>query len=258
MDSSQNTDRFSLEACRILVTGASRGLGRGIALAATEAGADVIGISRSESGLHDTKSLTEGLNGRFEAMSADLTDETGLERLVRRAWEGGPITSIVHAAGVQVRRPAVEITRDDWRRVATIHSEAPFFLSTSVARLQQVDGVMGSHVFVGSLTSWIGLPNIAPYAASKSGILGLTRTLAVEWAEFGIRVNAVCPGYFHTALTDDLLSDPDRRSRLLARIPMQRFGIPDDLAGAVIFFLSAASNYVTGQVINVDGGWLAG
>ncbi|MCZ6567301.1 MAG: SDR family oxidoreductase [Actinobacteria bacterium] len=258
MDSSQNTGRFSLEMGRILVTGASRGLGRGIALAATEAGADVIGIARSESGLHETKTLTEGMNGGFEAMDADLTDEAGLDRLVRQAWEGGPITGIVHAAGVQARRPAVDITRDDWRRVAAIHTEAPFFLSTSVARLQQDSGVTGSHVFIGSLTSWIGLPNIAPYAAGKSGILGLTRTLAVEWAELGIRVNAVCPGYFHTALTDEVLSDPDRRSQLLARIPMRRFGIAEDLAGAVIFFLSAASDYVTGQVINVDGGWLAG
>ena len=258
MDSSQSTSRFSLDMCRILVTGASRGLGRGIALAATEAGADVIGIARSESGLHETKTLTQGTNGDFEAMAADLTDEAGLDRLVRQAWEGGPITGIVHAAGVQARRPAVEITRDDWRRVAAIHTEAPFFLSTSVARLQQDAGVAGSHVFIGSLTSWIGLPNIAPYAASKSGILGLTRTLAVEWAELGIRVNAICPGYFHTALTDEVISDPHRRSQLLARIPMRRFGIAEDLAGAVIFFLCGASDYVTGQVINVDGGWLAG
>ena len=168
------------------------------------------------------------------------------------------MTGIVHAAGIQARRPAVDITRDDWRQVTAIHTEAPFFLSTSIARRQLTDRVEGSHVFIGSLTSWIGLPNIAPYAASKSGVLGLTRTLAVEWAEQGIRVNAICPGYFHTALTSELFEDPERRDRLLTRIPMQRFGVADDLAGAVIFFLSGASSYVTGQVINVDGGWLAG
>jgi len=258
MDESQTADRFSLKACRVLVTGASRGLGQGIAAALTEAGADVVGVARSESGLEETMSLTAGLAGTFEARSADLTDEASLDRLVEQAWDGGPVTGVVHAAGIQARRPAVDITRDDWRRVAAIHTEAPFFLSTSIARRQLAERVEGSHVFIGSLTSWIGLPNIAPYAASKSGVLGLTRTLAIEWAEQGIRVNAICPGYFHTALTAELFEDRARRDRLLTRIPMQRFGVADDLAGAVIYFLSAASSYVTGQVINVDGGWLAG
>ena len=258
MNEPQNAGRFSLEACRVLVTGASRGLGQGIAVALTDAGAGVVGVARTEAGLEDAVSLTEGLAGTFEAIPADITDEASLDQLVEQAWDGGPVTGVVHAAGVQARRPAVEITREDWRRVGAIHTEAPFFLSTALARRQLAEDVQGSHVFVGSLTSWIGLPNIAPYAANKAGVLGLTRTLAVEWAEHGIRVNAICPGYFHTALTAELFADTERRDRLLTRIPMQRFGVADDLAGAVIYFLSAASSYVTGQVINVDGGWLAG
>jgi 2-deoxy-D-gluconate 3-dehydrogenase len=258
MAATRYTDRFGLVGNRVVVSGASQGLGRGIALAAVSAGADVVGIARSEEGLRTTQSMAADLPGRFEYIAADLAGQTELDRLVARVWEGGRITDVVHAAGVQVRKPAVEVTREDWRRVSAIHSETPFFLSTSIARLQLGQKVKGCHLFVGSLTSWIGLPNIAPYAASKSGLLGLTRTLAVEWAPFGIRVNALCPGYFHTAMTDDLLSDPQSRECLLARIPMRRLGVVEDLAGAAVFLLSPAASYITGQVVNVDGGWLAG
>jgi 2-dehydro-3-deoxy-D-gluconate 5-dehydrogenase len=119
-------------------------------------------------------------------------------------------------------------------------------------------GAGGKIILVASLTSQVGIPNTAPYAAAKSGVLGLVRTLAVEWAPHAIQVNAIAPGYFHTALTDALFSDPERRDKLLSRIPMGRIGEPDDLAGAIVFLASSASNYMTGQVINVDGGWLAG
>jgi 2-deoxy-D-gluconate 3-dehydrogenase len=249
-------DRFSLLGSRIMVTGASRGLGQGLALAMVQAGAEVIGIARSQNGLKDTQLQAAGLPGRFECMSTDLTAEVDLDRFIARAWDEGRVTDIIHAAGIQLRRPAVEITREDWRRVSTIQMEVPFFLSTALARRQLAEGVKGCHLFIGSLASWIGIPNISPYAACKSGVLGLMRTLAVEWAESGIRVNALCPGYFHTALTDDLFSDPDRRKRLLGRIPLGRLGIPEDLTGATIFLLSRSASYITGQSLTVDGGWL--
>jgi 2-dehydro-3-deoxy-D-gluconate 5-dehydrogenase len=239
------------------VTGASQGLGRGIALAAVDAGATVIGVARSEAGLAGTKDMAKDLPGQFECVPRDLTDETDLERLVDHAWGSGHISDVIHAAGVQVRKPAVEITRDDWRRVSKLQSEVPFFLSAAIANRQIKHGVKGSHIFIGSLTSWIGRPGVAPYAASKTGILGLTRSLAVEWAEFGIRVNAICPGYFHTALNDDFLSDPKRRESILARIPMRRLGVAEDLAGVTVFLLSRSAEYVTGQIFNIDGGWLA-
>jgi 2-deoxy-D-gluconate 3-dehydrogenase len=251
------TDRFSLAGQRVLVTGASQGLGQGLACAVAEAGAAVVGVARSDSGLAETAARVGGHGGRFEPMAADLTDMDALDELIERIWDSGAVTGVVHAAGLQVRKPATEITREDWRRVATLQSEVPFFLTTALARRQIAAGVAGSHLLVGSLTSWIGLPNIAPYAASKAGVLGLTRTLAVEWAAHRLRVNVICPGYFHTALTDDLLADPIRKEKTLGRIPMRRLGVADDLAGAAVFLLSPAASYITGTSINVDGGWLA-
>lgn len=258
MEQKQEPSRFSLKGRRIIVTGASQGLGRGIALAAIEAGATVIGVARSEAGLAETGAEAATLPGIFEALAAELSTDTDFDALVGRAWSGGAVHGVVHAAGVQVRKPAVEITRDDWRRVTSIQSEVPFFFTTALARRQLEANVRGAHLFIGSLASSIGLPNIAPYSASKAGILGLTRSLAVEWAGSGIRVNALNPGYFHTALTADLLADAGRREKLLGRIPLGRLGVADDIAGAAIFLLSDAAAYITGQAINVDGGWLAG
>ncbi|MCB1486533.1 MAG: SDR family oxidoreductase [Bauldia sp.] len=258
MDMQFDTDRFDLRERRIMVTGASRGLGRGIALAIAATGATVVGVARSRDGLSETQSMAAPLAGRFETMAGDLANTEELDAIAADAWAEGPLDGVVHAAGIQVRKPAVTITREDWQQVASIQIETPFFLSTAIARRQLDTGRKGSHVFIGSLASSIGLPEIAPYTAAKSGILGLTRTLAIEWARSGLRVNAVCPGYFHTELTNDLFSDPARRDRLLGRIPMGRFGVADDLAGAVIFFLCDASCYVTGQALSVDGGWLAG
>ena len=139
-----------------------------------------------------------------------------------------------------------------------IHLDAPFFLSTALHRDQLGDGRRGAHVFIGSLTSARGIANIAPYAAAKSALLGVIRTLAVEWATSGTRVNGIAPGYFRTELTADLFADRDRAAWVLDRIPMGRLGDPADLAGAVVFLLSPASGYITGQLLPVDGGWLAG
>lgn len=249
-------DRFSLQDRRIVVTGASQGLGRALAIAAVEAGASVLGVARSTERLVETQRLT-GAVGRFESFSADIAHIRDIDSLVERMWAHGPISGVIHAAGIQVRKPALRVTPDDWSRVTTVQLEAPFFLSCAIAARQQAAGIAGSHVLIGSLTSWVGRPDIAPYGASKAGILGLTRSLAAEWAASDIRVNALCPGYFHTALTDDLLADETRRADILRRIPMGRLGIADDLAGGAIFLLSSASAYMTGQTINIDGGWLA-
>lgn len=257
MRASTSVERFSLTGQRVLVTGASRGLGQGLAIAVADAGATVVGVARSEKGLADTATEISERGGVMEVAVADLTDTDSLDRLIATVWDRGAVNGIVHAAGVQVRKPAVDVTPTDWDRVSTLQAKTPFFLSTALARRQIAAGLGGSHLFVGSLTSWIGLPNIAPYAASKAGVLGLVRSLAVEWAAHPIRVNAICPGYFHTALTDDLFSDPARKEKLLGRIPMHRLGVADDLAGAAVFLLSTAARYITGESINVDGGWLA-
>ena len=136
-------------------------------------------------------------------------------------------------------------------------STTPYFLSCRLAERMQAQGIAGRHIFVGSLTSRIGIPNVSPYGASKSGLMGVVRSLAVEWASTGTTVNAIIPGYFETQLTQDLLANAERRAWVVSRIPMGRTGDPEDLAGAVVFLASDAARYITGQSIVVDGGWLA-
>ncbi|MGC2168247.1 MAG: SDR family oxidoreductase [Acidimicrobiales bacterium] len=248
---------FDLTGKSVLVTGAGRGLGRGMALAAAAAGAQVIAVARTSSELDETSALSEG--SRVAPLVWDMADLEGIDALVAKAESlGGPLHGVVHAAGLQRRKPAIELSLDDWRHVTTVDLEAPFFLSTSIHRSQLRHGLAGSHVFVGSLSSFIGLRGVSAYAASKSGLLGVVRTLALEWAPSGARVNCIAPGYFETSLTADLFADPGHVAWVRSRIPLGRIGTADDLAGALVFLLSGASAYVTGQVITVDGGWLAG
>ena len=247
---------FDLAGRAVLVTGAGRGLGQGMALGIAEAGAVVIAVSRTAAELAET--VAAGPAGRIHAITWDVTDLPALDDLVARATDvAGPVCGCGHAAGGQHRAPADTFTPEDWRRVTATQLDAPFFLSTAIHRAQVTAGVGGSHVFIGSLTSSIGLPNMAAYGAAKSGVLGIVRSLAVEWASTGTRVNAIAPGYFLTRQTQGLLADPAVKARVDARIPMGRLGTARDLAGVAAFLLSDAAGYITGQVINVDGGWLA-
>jgi 2-deoxy-D-gluconate 3-dehydrogenase len=248
---------FGLGGRSVLVTGASRGLGRAMAIAIAAAGATVVAVSRTARDLDPTAQDVPG--GRILPLPWDVSELDAADDLVTSAEElAGPLFGVVHAAGVQHRAPAIEVGVEDWRRVTTLDLDAPFFLSTAMHRRQHRAGRAGSHVFVGSLTSHIGIAGISPYAASKSGLCGVVRTLAVEWAPTGARVNGLAPGYFRTALTANLLDDPERGAWVRSRIPMGRLGTGDDLAGAAIFLLAEASAYMTGQMITVDGGWTAG
>lgn len=248
---------FGLAGKHVLVTGGGRGLGQGIAVSAALAGARVTIMARSTDQLDETVRIIEKFDGDCDAHPADLSDIEAIPRHVAAIGERRPIDGVVHAAGVQVRKDAVDVSIADWRFVQTMNVEAPFFLSTAIARAQQADGRPGSHVFVGSLNSTLGLPRIAPYAASKTALLGIARVLSTEWSRTGIRANVIGPGYFHTKLTEDLLSRRENQERILGRIPMGRLGTPADLGGTAVFLLSDASRYLTGQLINVDGGWLA-
>lgn len=244
-------DSFSLGGRRILITGGSRGLGQAMAHGLAQAGARVVTVARTpmpnepDSGVHN--------------LTGDVADTALLGTLVDAAenFLEGTVDSVVHAAGVQHRSAAIDFPIDEWDRVVKVNLTAPFALSQEIGRRQIKAGVKGSHVFVASLTSTLGLPNIAAYSATKSGVMGLVRSLAVEWAEWGIRVNAVGPGYFRTALTENLFKNDDAREDLMRRIPQKRFGNPDDLSGALVFLTSNASTYVTGQLLMVDGGWTA-
>jgi 2-deoxy-D-gluconate 3-dehydrogenase len=251
-----STSLFDLTGRSVLVTGAGRGLGRGMALAVAAAGARVAAVSRTAEQLQETAALDPG--GRILPLPWDIAQPDRADYLIHEATDlAGPIYGVVHAAGVQHRAHAVDFSVDAWRQVTSVDLEAPFFLSTALHRAQVKHGQGGAHVFVGSLASSIGLSRTSAYSASKSGIVGIVRTLALEWAAAGARVNCVAPGYLKTALTDDMFADPERAAWVLSRIPMKRLGLASDLAGAVIFLLSDASAYITGQVLNVDGGWLA-
>lgn len=216
-----------------------------------EAGAHVAAFARTP--------VQDELGSGVFNLVGDVADTAHLGGLVDEAERvlGGTVDSVVHAAGVQHRAPAVDFPLDEWERLVKVNLTAPFFLSQEVARRQSGADVEGSHVFVASLTSTLGLPNIAAYGATKSGVMGIVRSLAVEWAAHGIRVNAIGPGYFRTALTESLFQNDEAHKGLMKRIPQKRFGDPDDLTGALVFLASDASAYITGQLLMVDGGWTA-
>jgi NAD(P)-dependent dehydrogenase (short-subunit alcohol dehydrogenase family) len=253
------TPGFDLSGRIAVVTGAGRGLGRAAALALASAGADVVLISRSAAELERAAAEVQAFGRRSWCLTGDLSDARRTAELAETIEQNcGAVHIVVHFAGAQLRRPAVEIGPDDWDRVLAVNLTTPYFLSCRLAERMHAHGIAGRHIFVGSLTSRIGIPNISPYAASKSGLMGVVRSLAVEWAARGTTVNAVIPGYFETQLTKDLLANQERRAWILSRIPMGRIGEPEDLAGAVVFLASDAARYITGQSIVVDGGWLAG
>ncbi len=252
------TPSFDLSGRLAVVTGGGRGLGRAAALGLAQAGADLVLVSRSAGELEEVAAIARAQGRRAWCITADLSDVRRTTDLARSiALQCGTVHAVAHFAGAQLRRTAVEVTPEDWERVLAVNLAAPYFLSCRLAERMQADGIAGRHIFVGSLTSHVGIKNISPYAASKSGLLGVVRSLAVEWASTGMTVNAVVPGYFETQLTEDLLADSERRAWILSRIPMGRTGAPEDLAGAVVFLASDAARYITGQSIVVDGGWLA-
>ena len=247
---------FSLEGKRAIVTGAGQGLGAGMAIGLAQAGARVALVGRRGSTLAETALQTAG---RGVPVAADISDLDGLAEIVDRSEQSleGPIDIVIHSAGLQRRAPAEEFDINSWNEVMNINLTSPFFLSQEIARRQLASGSSGSHIFVGSLTSLISIPNIVAYTAGKSGVYGVIRNLSTEWSSRGIRVNGIGPGYVQTEQTKELFADKTRSQKMLDRIPMGRFGSPADLAGTVVFLASDASAYVTGQLLMVDGGWSA-
>lgn len=256
MERSKNL--FSLHGKVSIVTGAGRGLGYGIAHALAGAGSDLIAVSRSS---HELERLSQEIRretkGRVLPLSLDLTQEGAIERLVKSALEEfGRIDVLVNNAGTTARKPFLEITREEFDDVVGLNLRAVFFLTQAVVR-EMIKGKKGKIINIASLGSQIGLRNVSVYTATKGGVASLTRTLALELAEYNINVNAIAPGYYRTKMTEPLFQDEDRHRWVLSRIPLGRAGVPEDLAGTAIFLASSASDYVTGQVLFVDGGWIA-
>lgn len=250
-----STDMFRLTDRIAVVTGAGRGLGRAMALALAGAGADVVAVGRRP--VPDLVAKIERLGRRCVVLQADLEDPAQVETVIPRALKAmGRVDILVNNAGLIVRKTAVEITREDWHRVIQVNLHAVFWLCQDAAR-DMLPRRRGKIINVGSLMSFEGGILISPYTASKGAIGQLTKALANEWAPHGVNVNAIVPGYIATDLTQALQDDPVRNPAILARLPAGRWGRPDDLAGAVVFLASAASDYVHGHLLAVDGGWLA-
>lgn len=249
---------FDLTGKTALVTGARRGLGAGIALGLAKAGADVIGVSASqESHGSEIQELVEATGRSFVGHRCDFSDRAQTRDFADRLVSGGRnIDILVNNAGVARRSQAVDYQDDDWDHVIEVNLNAPFILTRELARPMLERGA-GKVVFVASLLSFQGGLTVPSYAASKSAIAGLTKALANEWAGQGVNVNAVAPGYMLTEVTSALRDDPERSKAISDRIPAQRWGAVDDLAGPVVFLASRAADYVHGTILTVDGGWMA-
>ena len=246
---------FDLSGKVAVVTGANTGLGQGVAEALAGAGADIVAVGRTPP--EETRAAVEKLGRRFHAVSADLSTMEPIERIVAESVEQfGAIDILVNNAGIIRRNDALEFTEDDWDAVMNVNLKTTFFLTQAVGRRMLEQGRGGKIINIASLLSFQGGIRVASYTASKSGIAGITKLLANEWAAKGINVNAIAPGYFVTNNTEALRADEGRSRDILARIPAGRWGSPDDLGGAAVFLASRASDYVHGTVVAVDGGWL--
>jgi 2-deoxy-D-gluconate 3-dehydrogenase len=239
-----------------VVSGCNTGLGRAMALALAEAGADIVGINRSEPA--ELAARLAQLDRRFLDLRADLADGREAAELIEKAAGlNGRIDTLVNNAGIIRRQAAIDFTEQDWDAVMDLNLRSVFMLSQAAARRFVAQGGGGKIINIASMLSFQGGVRVPSYTASKSGVLGLTRALANEWAALGINVNAIAPGYMSTNNTAALRADEDRSEAILARIPAGRWGVPEDLAGPVVFLASGASDYVHGHTLAVDGGWLA-
>jgi 2-dehydro-3-deoxy-D-gluconate 5-dehydrogenase len=247
---------FSLAGKVALVTGANTGLGQGIAIALAQAGADIVGIARS--GTADTERGVTEAGRKFHSLYADLERSHESHRVVSQAIEiAGRVDILINNAGIIRRADALAFTEEDWDAALNVNLKTPFFLAQAVAQAMVNAGRGGKIINIVSMLSFQGGIRTASYTASKSGLAGVTRLLANEWAQHGINVNAIAPGYFETNNTTALRADEQRNRDILGRIPAGRWGRPSDLGGAAVFLASAASDYVHGTILPVDGGWLS-
>lgn len=249
---------FGLLGKTVLVTGASRGIGQALAVGLAGAGAGVVIVGRDATRLDGTRAAIERLGQPCRVIAADVSDTDSIDRMFEELAAEGILPDILlNNAGIEQVAPAIEVGPELWDRILDTNLRGAFFMAQGWARELIAAGRPGSAINLGSLTSVVGVPTAAPYTASKSGVLGMTRALAAEWAPKGLRVNALGPGYFRTELTEAFYLDSDWQAAMLPKIPMGRFGQLDDLLGATIFLASDASAYMTGQILCVDGGTLA-
>lgn len=247
-------DRLSLAGRVALVTGASRGIGRAIALAFAEAGGAVACAARAEADVRATAEAIRGAGGRAEAFRLDVTRAEEVAAVmdgVERAL--GPVDVLVNNAGVTLEKPTLEVTDAEWERVLATNLTAMFRLSRAVAPGMIARG-RGKIINVGSMYGALGVPRYAAYCASKAAVDGLTRSLATEWARHGIQVNCLAPGYVNTDIPRAALADDKTRALFLSRVPARRIGEPEEIAALAVYLASPAADFMTGQTVYLDGG----
>ncbi|WGW03656.1 SDR family oxidoreductase [Tropicibacter oceani] len=247
---------FDLSGKTAVVTGAKRGIGRGMAEALAQAGADIVGVSASLAPGSEVEQAVTALGRKFTAYQCDFSDRAAVTGFAAQLESDGIAPDIlVNNAGTIKRKPAVEHPDDWWDEVIEVNLSAQFVLSREIGR-GMVERGRGKIIFTASLLTFQGGITVPGYAASKGGIGQLTKALANEWAGKGVNVNAIAPGYIATDNTQALQDDPDRSKSILERIPAGRWGKPQDFAGPVVFLASSASDYVNGEILVVDGGWM--
>ncbi len=249
-------EKFSLKGKVAIVTGASTGLGQGMAISLADAGADIVGVDYVD--MPETKEKVEAVGKKFLGVVANLMSIEPIQAIVDKAVETfGRVDILVNNAGIIRRADAIEFSEKDWDDVMNINVKTVFFFSQAVAKQYIEQGTGGKIINIASMLSFQGGIRVPSYTASKSGVMGITRLMANEWAKHNINANAIAPGYMATNNTALLRADEDRNKAILDRIPAGKWGLPEDLQGPIIFLASSASDYVNGYTIAVDGGWLA-
>ena len=247
---------FNLNGKVAIVTGTSRGLGKVMAIALAKAGANIVGVGVSD--MSETKEEIQKVGRQFLEIKADLTNTKSVDKIVSETVKKiGGIDILVNNSGTIRREDAINYTEKDWDDILNLNLKTLFFLSQKVAKQFMKQETGGKIINIASMLSFQGGIRVPAYTASKSGVMGLTKALANEWAKYNINVNAIAPGYMATDNTKQIREDEKRSQEILDRIPSGRWGTPEDLAGAVVFLASKASDYVNGHTLAVDGGWLA-
>jgi 2-deoxy-D-gluconate 3-dehydrogenase len=249
-------EAFKLTGKVAIVTGCRTGLGQGMSLGLAEAGADIVGIDLNN--LAETKRGVEERGGKFLGIEADLSNIKAIEDILKQGIQTfGKIDILINNAGIIRRADTIDFSEKDWDDVMNVNLKTVFFFSQAVARQFVKQKTGGKVINIASMLSFQGGIRVPSYTASKSGVMGITRLMANEWAKYNININAIAPGYMATDNTAALRKDPIRSREILERIPAGRWGLPDDLKGIAVFLASEASNYINGYTVAVDGGWLA-